>query len=86
MHQHLAGVTTEISDSTITVTDKEGNTFTVDLPQGLTGFEVGQFVTLIISKRAPGEGNPMARAAYRFDEVAAKAQLEEAEASFAIEQ
>lgn len=53
---HLSGQVSDISGNTITVTDKDGNTFTINVPQGVTGIEPGQQVNVTIGNRplAPG--------------------------------
>lgn len=67
-HCHISGVITEVSDNTITVVDGEGNTFTIDLPEGFNGFEVGQFVTLTIDGVSEA-GHYIAKAVCPFDKL-----------------
>lgn len=50
---HITGEVTQVSGNTVTVTDKNSNTFTITLPPGVTGVEVGQRVNVTIGNGPP---------------------------------
>lgn len=50
---HITGKVTQVSGNTVTVTDKNSNTFTITLPPGVTGIEVGQQVNVTIGNGSP---------------------------------
>lgn len=68
VNDHTAGVIIEVADNTITLEDKNGNTFTFTLPEGFPESKVGDLVT-VISKRLRGIMNPVARASVGVEKI-----------------
>ncbi len=68
VNDHTAGVIIEVTDNTITLEDKDGNTFTFTLPEGFPESKVGDLVT-VISKRLRGIMNPVARASVGVEKI-----------------
>ena len=81
VNNHHSGVVTSIEDGIITIVDKEGNEVTFDIPEGVSGGEIGQFVSTI-GRRQPGIKNPIALAHVGVDDISGRLNrhLEAAEA------
>ncbi len=68
VNDHTAGIIIEVADNTITIEDKEGNTFTFDIPEDFPESKVGELVT-IVSKRLRGIMNPVAKASVGVEKI-----------------
>ncbi|MBI2866248.1 MAG: hypothetical protein HYX99_02665 [Chloroflexi bacterium] len=68
LNRHRTGAITDIQGITITITDKDGNTLTLEVPGGAAGLALGQVVTSIV-RHDPGTGKPVAQALHQIGQV-----------------
>lgn len=69
LFEHHSGVVIEASGVTITIVDQDGNTTTIEIPEGVTiNLPPGQFAT-IIGRNVPGGVNPKAVAAHKIEKL-----------------
>lgn len=71
--QHVNGVIVSIEDKVMTIINAAGEPMTVDLPDGVKGGVVGDFVSIAVRKSS-GEGNPEASGLQTAAEVQARIQ------------
>ncbi|MBI2919021.1 MAG: hypothetical protein HYY01_13660 [Chloroflexi bacterium] len=67
-NQHKTGVITNIKGVTITLTDKDGNTFTLDVPGNAAGLALGKLITGVV-RHDPKSGKPIARELHEVGKV-----------------
>lgn len=68
VHSHVVGVVVSTEDGTITLEDDQGNTFTLEVPQGVLEAAVGNLLT-VVSENIPGQRNPVARGGQPIEQV-----------------
>jgi len=66
-NSHIIGVVTDTENGIITITDAQGNSFTLELPQGAPPVDVGGFLTVVSSRGETGQLSP--RAVERIEDV-----------------
>lgn len=66
-NSHIIGVVTDTENGIITITDAQGNSFTLELPQGAPPVDVGGFLTVVSSRGETGQLSP--RALERIEDV-----------------
>ncbi|MEE9324888.1 MAG: hypothetical protein V3U90_04995, partial [Dehalococcoidia bacterium] len=64
---HIIGVVTDTENGIITITDAQGNSFTLELPEGAPPVDVGGFLTVVSSRDETGQLSP--RAAERIEDI-----------------
>jgi len=71
--QHVNGVIVSVEDKVMTITNAAGETMTVELPEGVKGGVVGDFISAAVRKSS-GEGNPVASGVQTAADVQARIQ------------
>ncbi len=67
-NQHKTGVITDIKGISITITDKDGNSLTLDVPGDAAGLALGKLITGVV-RNDPKTGKPIARELHEVGKV-----------------
>ncbi len=71
--QHISGVVISVENKVMTVMNAAGETMTIELPEGVKGGVVGEFISTSVRKSSNGE-NPLATGAQTAVEVQTRLQ------------